>query len=106
MPRLLDAFLARPPRVLAIQTRGPLILRDLEKLQALAARTRLRVSFSLTTDSDAVRRIYEPLCAPVDERLAVMRELRAKEIDTYATLAPLLPCDPEALADMALSVTS
>jgi DNA repair photolyase len=106
MPRLLDAFLARPPRVLAIQTRGPIILRDLDRLQELAALTRLRVSFSLTTDSEEVRRLYEPLCAPIEERLAVMRELRAAGIDTYATLAPLLPCDPEALVDMAISVTS
>src|SRR5437879_1884290 len=50
MPRLLDAFLEQPPRVLAIQTRGPLILRDLRKLATLAGRTTLRVSFSLTTD--------------------------------------------------------
>ena len=29
MPRLLDELIERPPRVFAIQTRGPLILRDL-----------------------------------------------------------------------------
>src|SRR5437764_428965 len=33
------------------------------------------------------------------------KSLRAVGIETYATLAPLLPCDPEALADMAISVT-
>src|SRR5260370_38609393 len=32
MPRLLDAFLERPPKVLTIQTRGPPILGDLAKL--------------------------------------------------------------------------
>jgi DNA repair photolyase len=106
MPRLLDELIARPARVLAIQTRGPLILRDLDQLQELAALTRLRVSFSLTTDSEEIRRLYEPLCAPIEERLAVMRELRAAGIDTYATLAPLLPCDPDALVDMAISVTN
>jgi DNA repair photolyase len=106
MPRLLDAFLDRPPRTLAIQTRGPLILRDLDKLTALAQRTRLRVSFSLTTDREDVRRLYEPLCAPLDQRLSVMRHLRAAGIPTYATLAPLLPCDPEALLDMAMEATA
>ena len=34
MPRLLDELIARPPRVFAIQTRGPLILRDLAGLAA------------------------------------------------------------------------
>jgi DNA repair photolyase len=105
MPRLLDAFLERPPWVLAIQTRGPLIVRDVARLAALAGRTNLRVSFSLTTDREEIRRLYEPLCAPIEERLDAMRRLRAAGIATYATLAPLLPCDPEALADMAIAAT-
>jgi DNA repair photolyase len=106
MPRLLDAFLERPPRTLALQTRGPLILRDLDRLTALARRVRLRVSFSLTTDREDVRRVYEPLCAPLQERLSAIRRLTAAGIPTYATLAPLLPCDPEALLDMALETTT
>ncbi|HLY17313.1 MAG TPA: radical SAM protein [Bryobacteraceae bacterium] len=105
MPRLLDELIARPPRVFALQTRGPLILRDLERLQQLAARTVLRVSFSITTDDDSVRRLYEPHCAPIAERLRTVRRLRAAGIQTYATLAPLLPCDPEALVDLALDAT-
>jgi DNA repair photolyase len=106
MPRLLDAFLDRPPRTLALQTRGPLILRDLAKLTTLAQKTRLRVSFSLTTNREDVRRVYEPLCAPIQERLSAMRRLTAAGIPTYAALAPLLPCDPEALLDMALEATA
>ena len=105
MPQLLDVLIGRPPRVLAIQTRGPLILRDLPKLSALSRRTRLRVSFSLTTDREEVRRLYEPLCATIDERLAAMRRLTAEGIATYATLAPLLPCHPETLVDMAVEAT-
>jgi hypothetical protein len=31
--------------------------------------------------------------------------LRAGGIDTFATLAPLLPCDPEELAELALEAT-
>ena len=106
MPRLLDAFLDQPPRTLAIQTRGPLILRDLKKLATLAQRTRLRVSFSLTTDRDDIRRLYEPLCATLDQRLSTIRQLSAAGIRTYATLAPLLPCNPEALVDMAVEATT
>ncbi len=105
MPRILDALLSRPPRVFVIQTRGPLIVRDLARLAELSTRTTLRVSFSLTTNREAVRKLYEPHCATLDCRLKAIRELRAAGIRTFATLAPLLPCDPEQLAEIALEST-
>jgi DNA repair photolyase len=105
MPRILDALLEAAPRVFTIQTRGPLILRDLDRLRALARRTTLRVSFSVTTNREDIRRLYEPHCASIEERLAVVRELRDAGIETYATLAPLLPCDPEVLARVAIEAT-
>ncbi|HEV8040079.1 MAG TPA: radical SAM protein [Bryobacteraceae bacterium] len=105
MPRILDELLAHPPRVFVIQTRGPLILRDLDKLVALALRTALRVSFSVTTNREDVRRLYEPHCASIHQRIETIRCLRGAGIDTFATLAPLLPCDPEELAGLALEAT-
>ena len=105
MPEVLDVLIERPPRVFTIQTRGPLILRDLSRLEALARRTCLRVSFSITTDRDDVRKWYEPLCASIDERVETVRRLRHAGITVYATLAPLLPCDPAALVDLALAIT-
>ncbi len=98
MPGILDAVIERPPRVFVLQTRGPLILRDLEKLQAVAKRTTLRVSFSIPTNRDEVLRLYEPRCPGFAERIATVRTLYKAGIETYATLAPLLPCDPEELA--------
>jgi len=105
MPPLLDDLIERPPAVFAIQTRGVLILRDLARLQRLAQRATLRVSFSITTNRDRVRRLYEPHCAPIAERLEAVRRLRAAGIAVYATLAPLLPCDPDALIGLALDAT-
>src|ERR1700722_14565140 len=105
MPRILDALLDVPPRVFTIQTRGPLILRDIERLRALFLCTTLRVSFSITTNREDVRRLYEPHCASFEERLNVVRTLREAHIETYATLAPLLPCDPEVLARAALDAS-
>jgi DNA repair photolyase len=105
MPGVLDTLLEYPPHIFVIQTRGPLILRDLARLRALAQRTHLRVSFSIPTDRDDIRRIYEPHCAPIAERFDTVRQLRLAGIATYATLAPLLPCDPEKLLDCALAAT-
>ncbi len=102
MPRLLESVVRNPPRVFTIQTRGTLILRDLSLLKRVSG---LRVSFSITTDREDVRRLYEPHCAPIEERLAVVRALREAGIEAYATLAPLLPCDPEELARRAIEAS-
>jgi DNA repair photolyase len=106
MPAILDALLASPPLVFTVQTRGPLILRDLDRLLALARRTTVRVSFSLTTNREEIRRLYEPHCAAFAERIRVIGVLRAAGIRVHATLAPLLPCDPDDLLDAALDATA
>jgi len=105
MPALLDEMIEQPPRVFTVQTRGPLIMRDIARLQRLAQLTTVRISFSITTDSETVRRWYEPHCAPIPERLETLRSLRAAGLSAYATLAPLLPCNPEALIDVALDAS-
>jgi DNA repair photolyase len=105
MPRILDEVIANPPEVFVIQTRGPLILRDLAQLTELSRRTSLGVSFSVTTNREDVRRLYEPRCATIIRRLDTIQRLRAAGIRTFATLAPLLPCDPEELARLALRAT-
>ncbi len=102
MPEVLAAVAANPPKVFVLQTRGPLILRDLALLQAIP---RLRSRFSVTTDDEAVRQRFEPHCAPIAERLQVIRTLRAAGLRVHATLAPLLPCDAGRLAAMALEAT-
>lgn len=96
MPGLLQAVAEHPPRVFVVQTRGPLILRDIDLLRRAAEKTAIRVSFSITTDRDDVRRIFEPLCAPVDERWRVVETLQDAGIETSVAIAPILPCDPEA----------
>lgn len=106
MPAILDELYARPPRIFVIQTRGPLILRDLDRLLRLSERTSLRVSFSVTTNREEIRKLYEPHCATISQRIDTVRRLRTAGITTFATLAPLLPCDPEELAALALDATS
>ena len=105
MPAILEAILGTPPKVFAIQTRGTLILRDLPLLLDLNRRTTLRVSFSITTDREDIRKLYEPHCEPIAERLETVRAFREAGIATHATLAPLLPCDPERLTRLALEAT-
>jgi DNA repair photolyase len=101
MPAILLALIANPPARFVLQTRSPLCVRDV----ALLAELKAVVSFSLTTDDDAIRRLYEPHCEPLSERLAAIALLREKGLRVHATLAPLLPCDPEKLAQIACEAT-
>jgi DNA repair photolyase len=105
MPRILAILIRHPPKVFVIQTRSPLVSRDCDLLVALAQLTRVRISFSITTNLEEVRRLYEPRCASIRKRLDVMQHLRAVGLDVYPTLAPLLPCNPEVLARKVLQVT-
>jgi DNA repair photolyase len=106
MPGILAEIGQSPPKVLVFQTRGPLILRDLALLISLKSRTSLRVSFSVTTDCDATRRIFEPHCAPIEERWVTIQALSDAGIQTSVTLAPILPCDPDALVDRAIACSN
>lgn len=96
----------RPAQSFVIQTRGPLILRDLDLLSRVSEKTRLRISFSVTTNREDVRRTFEPHCAPIADRWQTIRHLREAGIPVTATLAPILPCDPDELLDMAMDATS
>lgn len=103
MPRVLDALVRRRPCVFVLQTRGPLILRDLDRIAA--GRCTVRVSFSLTTNREDVRKLYEPHCATFEERLDVIARLRDRGIETFATLAPLLPADLDVMVRSAIEAT-
>jgi DNA repair photolyase len=103
MPGLLEAVASHPPRVFVIQTRGTLILRDIDLLRAAAKTTIIRVSFSITTDRDDVRRIVEPHCAKIEERWRTVEALQAAGIETSVAIAPILPSNPEALVERAVA---
>lgn len=91
----LEVMVEHPPDALVVQTRSPLVLRDADLIAKLP---RAGVSFTVTTDDEAVRRELEPDSPRFARRLQVLASLRASGVRVQAALAPLLPCDPERLA--------
>ena len=71
-----------------IQTRSPLVLRDLDLFRTAK---HLAVGLSIPTADDAVRRIFEAHAPPIGERLRALEELHRQGIRTYVMIAPLLP---------------
>ena len=75
----------------AIITRGPMIVRDVDVLTALARRAELHVTFSIPTLDDEVWRRTEPGTAHPRQRLRALETLAAAGIDVGVGMAPILP---------------
>jgi DNA repair photolyase len=85
-----------------IITRGPLVIRDLDVLQAASHRARVSVSLSIPTLDEHIWRVTEPGTAPPRARLRAVRLLADAGIRVGVSLAPILPGlsdRPELLAD-------
>ena len=86
-----------------IITRGPMIVRDLDVLQAGARRADVSVTFSVPTLDPKIWRYTEPNTAPPIQRLRALRTLVDGGIRAGVGLAPLLPGlsdNPDLLADV------
>lgn len=72
-------------------TRSPLIVRDIDVLQALARVAGTHVSISIATLDEKLAREIEPTVAPPRQRLRAVRMLADAGIHVNVALAPVLP---------------
>jgi DNA repair photolyase len=85
---------------LGITTKGALVLRDLDVLKRIGARSEVSVHVSLNSPrADLLRRI-EPLAPPPEVRIEVMRRLVEAGVETWLGLAPILPALTDHEADL------
>jgi DNA repair photolyase len=75
----------------SIITRGPLVFRDVDVLQAAARRVKAAVYLSVPTLDERVWRTTEPGTAPPRRRLDVVRRLADAGITVGVAVAPILP---------------
>jgi DNA repair photolyase len=71
-----------------IQTKSPLVLRDMDILKG---RDNLEVGLSVTTADEEIRKLFEPNAPPIGERIWALRQLHVTGIRTFAMIAPMLP---------------
>jgi DNA repair photolyase len=83
---------------LVVQTRSPMIERDIDVLQQLGSRA--AVSFTIETNREDVRRQITPASPSVERRLATLERLTGAGLKTQAAISPVLPCDAEVFADL------
>lgn len=84
---ILHALAGVQPR-LTIQTRSPLVTRDIDLLQRFR---HVRVNISIPTDSEAVRLRYEPHAPAISVRFRTLQQLRDAGIPIGVAITPMLP---------------
>ncbi len=72
-------------------TKNELILRDLDILKKMAEHRLVKVSISLTTLQEELRRFLEPRTASVSRRLHTIKTLADNGIPVNVMLAPIIP---------------
>lgn len=87
---LLETMTEAPPDFLLVQTRSPLATRDIDLLLKLGRR--VRVSMTVETDLEPIRKAFSPSAPPIAARLKALGELTEAGVPTQAAVAPLLPC--------------
>ena len=81
-------ILARDDWPVFVQTRSPLVLRDIDILKE---GQHFQVGLSITTADDNIRKLFEPHAPPIRDRIAALDTLHRAGIKTYAMIAPILP---------------
>lgn len=82
---------------LVVQTRSLLVVRDLDLLSKIE---HVRINMTVTTDSEAIRKKFEPLCPANADRMEALRAAKAAGLRTCVCITPMLPLeDPEAFAN-------
>ena len=71
-----------------VQTKSPLVLRDLDILKQGGD---VEVGFTITTADERMRKIFEPGAPPVMKRIEALMVLHRAGIRTFVMIAPLLP---------------
>lgn len=82
------AILALNDWPVTIQTRSPLVLRDMDILKQ---GKEFEVGFSITTSDEAIRQLFEPNAPSIKERVDALDELHRAGLKTFVMIAPILP---------------
>ncbi|GEM_PF-2373652 len=85
----LALFADYPPRRLLLQTRSPMVERDIDLLVRLGSH--VIVSLTLETDDETVRRRLTPTSPSVARRIATAKRLRQAGIFVQLAISPMLP---------------
>jgi DNA repair photolyase len=89
---IVQVLIAHQPRLL-VQTRGPLVTRDIDLFGQFEA---VRINISIPTDSETVRQAFEPKAPPLERRWEALATLKSAGLPVGICVTPMLPLeDPD-----------
>ncbi|MGC5327528.1 SPL family radical SAM protein [Brevibacillus sp. SYSU BS000544] len=86
---LIQVMTEEHPDYLFLQTRSPLVLRDMDLLERL--KDRLRISITIETDWEEMRKVFTPQAPPIAARMRALRTFFQAGYDVQAAVSPILP---------------
>jgi DNA repair photolyase len=93
---ILEALLPHQPRLL-IQTRGPIVVRDIDLFKQFRS---IRVNVSIPGDCEEMRQVFEPKAPPLDRRWLALEDLAAEGVPVGVCVTPMLPLvDPASFVE-------
>lgn len=97
---ILEQIAAREGLVVSITTKSNQVVRDLDLLRRIAARSTLTINLSITTLRARLARLLEPRAPTPDLRLATVRQLRRAGLAVGVFAMPVLPGITDGAADL------
>ena len=91
------ALLSNGAWPVTIQTKSPLVLRDINLLKQFSD---IEVGLTITTADETIRQLFEPNSPPIQQRIGALERLKAVGITTFAMIAPILPKTNDLVAQL------
>ena len=97
---ILEEFARHEGFEIGLVTKGTLILRDKDLLQAVSSNNKISICMTVTTMNTEIARALEPRAPRPDLRMKVVRQLNEAGIRAGVNCAPILPGITDAPADL------
>jgi DNA repair photolyase len=85
---ILEELLTYHQPRLVIQTRSPIVVRDIDLLQRFAT---VQVNMTITTDDEQIRKVFEPTCSSIKARFEAITRIQQAGIPACITMTRCYP---------------
>ena len=90
-------LLSRSRLSVSVLTKSDLVIRDADIMERMES---VEVGLTITTNSEIIKRVFEPHSPSIASRVRALRVLQRRAIPRFVFIGPILPMDPVKLAEL------